>query len=382
MSRRILIWVQHLLGTGHVRRAAAIARALATGGDAVRVASGGRPVADIDWGNAEVHQLPPMASADQTFSALVDGGGKAIDQAWRARRTADLLALFADFAPHVLITETYPFGRRMMRFEVEPLLAAAWRQRPRPLILSSIRDILHAGRKPSRIAETVDVVRARYDRVLIHGDPALVTLEASFPAAAEIADYLHYTGYVADDPVPLTVPGSSGGVVVSAGGGAVGRRLLETALTARAMTSLADRPWRLLAGGNLPGSDFDRLRAKAGADVIVERARPDFIHLLAAADLSISQAGYNTVLDLLRARCRAVLVPFAGEGETEQPLRARLMAERGWAEVVAEADLTPVALAAAVDRAIVGEPPVADEIAMNGAVESARLIAGWAGPAS
>ena len=40
------------------------------------------------------------------------------------------------------------------------------------------------------------------------------------------------------------------------------------------------------------------------------------------AGLSISQSGYNTVCDVLQAGCRAIYVPFAAGGETEQTVRA------------------------------------------------------------
>ena len=45
--------------------------------------------------------------------------------------------------------------------------------------------------------------------------------------------------------------------------------------------------------------------------------------LLAGAGVSISQAGYNTLMEVVQARARAVAVPFAGGNETEQTLRAR-----------------------------------------------------------
>ncbi|MHB1217086.1 MAG: glycosyltransferase, partial [Alphaproteobacteria bacterium] len=134
--------------------------------------------------------------------------------------------------------------------------------------------------------------------------------------------------------------------------------------------------WRLLAGAGLPAGDFARLQAAAPVGVIVERARTDFRRLLANARLSVSQAGYNTVMEILAAHVPAVLVPFAGNGQTEQPLRADLLRTRGRVEVVAENSLTPIALAAAIDRALA--TPVA-EIALkrDGARESARLLAAW-----
>ncbi len=75
----------------------------------------------------------------------------------------------------------------------------------------------------------------------------------------------------------------------------------------------------------------------------IERFRDDFAALLAGCRVSVSQAGYNTVLDILAARARAVLVPFAAERETEQLLRAERLAARGAAELVRESELTPAA---------------------------------------
>ena len=63
--------------------------------------------------------------------------------------------------------------------------------------------------------------------------------------------------------------------------------------------------------------------------------------MLRRCRVSVSQAGYNTVLDILAARAAAVVVPFAAERETEQTLRAGWLAERGVVELVAEAQLSP-----------------------------------------
>ena len=40
---RVLFWVQHLLGTGHLRRALTVSAAMAERGLAVTLASGGPP---------------------------------------------------------------------------------------------------------------------------------------------------------------------------------------------------------------------------------------------------------------------------------------------------------------------------------------------------
>ena len=372
-----MIYVQHLLGSGHLRRAAALARACAAGGMDTLLVSGGRSIRDLDYGRAAFTQLPPTAARDERFSSLINERGAEVDDAWRAARRDALLAAFEKFRPDALITETYPFGRRQMAFELAPLLDAAWSARPRPLIIASIRDILQA--KSGKVSDQMAAIARRFDHVLVHGDPDFIALDASFPLDAGLAAKLAYTGYIAEPAEARGKPGDPGWdeVIVSSGGGAVGAALLSAALAARPLSKAARAvTWRLLAGGELPAGDFARLQVAAPHGVIVERARTDFRRLLANAKLSVSQAGYNTVMEILAARVPAVLVPFAGNGQTEQPLRADLLRARGRAELIAENALVPSALAAAIDRALASPVP---EIALkrDGAAESARLINTW-----
>jgi predicted glycosyltransferase len=380
MTRRVLIYVQHLLGTGHLRRAAVVARACAQHGLEVTLASGGVPVDDLDVGGATLAQLPPLKSRDAAFTGLVDAGGRAVDEAWLADRRDRLLKLFNAAAPDVLVVEMFPFGRRQMRFELLPLLDAAHLATPRPRIVSSVRDILTA-RAPKRSAEAAAWARRYLDAVLVHGDPAVARFDDSFPAAGEIAERITYTGYVAAAAGRRGGPGDAGWdeVVVSAGGGAVGAALMAAAIEARALSrGAADKRWRLLAGANLPAADIARLAARAPDGVVVEPARRDFADLLANCAVSISQAGYNTVVDLMQARARTILVPFARGGQTEQALRAARLAVLGLARVVDEHDLTAAGLAAAVDAALTAPRPGSGAIAIDGAARSAALIAEWA----
>ncbi len=171
-------------------------------------------------------------------------------------------------------------------------------------------------------------------------------------------------------------------VVVSAGGGAVGLPLLRAALQARQLTSLQDRTWRLITGPNLPQADYAALCRDLSTGVIVERFRSDFQNLLRNCHLSLSQAGYNTVLDVLRARARAVVVPFAEGGETEQALRARILAERGLVQVVDARVLGrpegASVLARAMERALAAPKPVLGPLALDGARRAAELVANYA----
>jgi len=377
---RIFFHVQHLLGIGHDRRAALIARALADAGNHVTLARGGHPVPGIDHGGAEVVQLPTARAADATFKVLLDDSGRPIDDAWRAARAAATLGAFARAAPDVLLVESFPFGRRAFRFEMLPLFEAA-RARGIPIAVS-VRDILVGKAEPKRLDEVVATVERFVDAVLVHGDPALIPFAATFPAADRIAGRIRYTGYVAAPTLAADSADGTDEVIVSVGGGAVGLPLLRAALLARPLTPARDARWRLLAGPDVPEDARLALAADAPPGVTVERARPDFPALLRRCRLSVSQAGYNTVLDLLQAGCRAVVVPFAAAGQTEQALRARLLEERGRLTVVEEAGLTPGSLAAGIARALAAPPPAALPLRLDGAAGSARLLAalphGWA----
>ncbi|HZD25503.1 MAG TPA: glycosyltransferase [Alphaproteobacteria bacterium] len=378
-GRRVFFYVQHLLGIGHQRRAATLTRAMQAAGLEVTFVSGGHRIPGLDLAGARLVQLPATRAVDLYFKKLVDEHDRPIDDAWRADRRARLLAAYEACRPHVVILELFPFGRRQMRFELMPLLERAAAEVPRPAIVSSVRDILVEPPKPERLSEMLDLVERRFDHVLVHGDPALIPFDATFPHAREIADRLHYTGYVVDRTGSADETGDGAGeVVVSAGGGAVGERLLATAIAARPLTRLAGRTWRVLVGVKVEDAVFERLRAEAPEGVIVERARGDFPSLLMRCALSISQAGYNTVMESLHAGCRAVVVPYAGGLETEQTLRAGLLAKRGLLTVLPEDALSPERLAAAVEQALDRPGGRAGGLQTDGAEVTARLVAGWA----
>ena len=196
---RVMVYVQHLLGIGHQMRAAAIVRAMQAGGLEVTCVSGGTAGGMPDLGGAHLIQLPPVRSADATFSHLVDPAGREIDDAWRERRRAALLDAFRTIDPHTLLVESFPFGRWQFRFELMPLLEAS---RTRGIaVASSVRDILVEKNKPGRQEKIVTILRDSFDAVLVHGDESLVPFGTTFKAADEIADLIRYTGYVAP-PAP------------------------------------------------------------------------------------------------------------------------------------------------------------------------------------
>jgi predicted glycosyltransferase len=374
MSASVLIAVTHLLGSGHLVRAVNLARALAQGGFAVTLVSGGMPLRAMDGEPFAFVQLPPVRTEGIDFRTLLDEAGQPIDPERKAARIAMLEELAARLRPDAVIIEHFPFGRRQLVEEFLALIAAAKAARPKALVLSSVRDVLVTPR-PDRIAEAEERIAGLFDAVLVHGDAGFLPLDRSWPVGEGLAGKLRYTGYLADDR-PGDAMQENGEFIVSGGGSAAALPLFACAVAA-ARLDRSGRRWRLLAGRGIAEDDIARLAFDAPERVVIERARPDFPALLAGCAVSISQAGYNTVLDLVAAGRPAIVVPFDAGNETEQTVRAEAMERAGLArcfrlsgDFVADA----VALADAVGEAVRSRPP-ALPIDRDGATRSAAIVA-------
>jgi len=374
---RIMFYVQHLLGIGHLMRARRIVLALRDNGFLVTLVTGGLPVSGFEPSGVAQIALPPLAVRDGNFSELVNKDGLVVDDAFKRDRAERLLDAFHSSRPDILILEAFPFGRRQLRFELLPLIEAAEASVPKPLVVTSIRDVLQKGRKAGRDEETAKFVNQHFDKVLVHGDPSLVRLEDTFPFADQISEKIAYTGLVCDPPPKASSDAFD--VVVSAGGGAVGANLLQASLKAAPLLPEVDS-WCVITGPYLPQNEFDAISANAPDNVSVERFRHDFTGLLANARLSVSQAGYNTVSDVLQAGCRALLLPFSSQGETEQADRAARLSQLGLASVLSEDTLSDEVLGGekfvtAVRQALSHETPsVGSKLSIDGANGTAVVL--------
>lgn len=372
MSLRILVTVTHLLGAGHLTRAAAVSRALARAGHGVTLVSGGAPTPLVPTSGMTFIQLPPVRTEVGDFTALLDADGEAAGPTLLAERTARLLAAFEATRPDVVVTELFPFGRRILAGEHMALLEAVRSARPRPLLLASIRDILAPPSKPGKLARTRDLIAAFYDGVLVHGDESLIPLDLSWPVDPALRTKLRYTGYVGDGAGATIRLGDRGDtVVVSGGSSAAGLPLYRAALRAAAK---GDRPWHVLLGHGVAEGDRTALHRMRPANVTLEQARPDFRALLAKAAVFVGQAGYNTVMDVVATQVRSVLVPFEQGRETEQRLRAEALASRGLATMLPEVALSPDTLLAAIDAAAQGSCPDLSGARLDGADQTVRII--------
>ena len=371
-----MIYVQHLLGIGHLMRARLLAEAIADRGCEVHLVSGGMPIGGRMPRGVRTVQLPPIRVSDASFTPLRDADFTPLDDAYRERRRTLLLAAFAEAAPAAVLFETFPFGRRSLRFELFPLLEQIAATRPRPLVIGSVREILQLQQKPEREREMLEWAARWFDAIFVHGDRRFARFEDTFSFVAELVPPVHYTGFVMERPVQPRAQedATRTEVVVSAGGGGVGIELLATALAAQPHSRFRHLTWRVLAGPNIPETGMQRLRASAASNAIVERSRADFADVLRNAYVSVSQAGYNTTLDVIASGARPVIVPFTGRGETEQRARGERLRDFGLAVVVDDRTLSPASLADAVDEAAARTAWGNWDFASDGAACTARLL--------
>lgn len=365
---KVMIVVTHLLGTGHLARALTLAQAFTAAGDTVTVVSGGTAVEHFDTSGVRFEQLMPLKSNGIDFTTLLTAHDEVASQAFLDERRHRLLAVLAEISPDILITELFPFGRRILRNEFKALLDAAQRLDSRPAILSSIRDILAPPSKPKKIEFADDIIAQFYDGVLVHADPEVVRLQQSWPVSNALAARLHYTGFVAPPP-PLPADVQNRQVLVSAGGGSVGDTVFEVAC--QAAPRIPELQWRLFMGG----SEARRaaLRASAPSNVCVEAPTPAFRELMMSAEVSISMVGYNTALDILQSGIPAVLIPFDDGGEVEQGLRADALAELPAIEVIIQRDLNGSILAERVNSVMSAGRRSAQTDGMNGAANAVEI---------
>jgi predicted glycosyltransferase len=337
---RVMIVVTHLLGSGHLSRALVLARAFADAGDEPVLVSGGMPTAHLDTSGLRFVQLPPVRSDGVNFTTLLDEASAPTTPTYMQARKTALIQCLEDYAPHALITELFPFGRRILGEEFTALLSAARQRKALPALLASVRDILAPPSKPAKAEMVRNIIATFYDGVLVHSHEATIPLSASWPVDAEIAGKLRYTGFVAPPPV-TPHPDALGRdeVLITTGGGSVGDALFDTSLKAASLAPTVT--WRLLVGGAQAERRIKTFKERAPDNAHVVPASANFRQMLYHARASVSFCGYNTALDILQAGTPSVFVPFDDGGEVEQTLRARTLEALPGITVLNQKDLSP-----------------------------------------
>ena len=385
MSRpTVLFYCQHSLGLGHLVRSFALAEGLARRMRVVLLNGGPLPRGVPTPAGVEIVALPPLGM--DTDGVLVSRDGRRSASRALDMRRAQILAAHDALRPDVVFVELFPFGRKKFAGELLPLLEAA--RAAGALTVSSLRDILVRSKSDQAAHDerAGRLANELFDAILVHADPRFARLEESFRPTTPLRVPVHYTGFVVPGGartrgrVPHGVPATRSArprVVVSAGGGLYGGELLRSAVEAhRLELAGAGIDLRLIAGPFLPEREWRALRdaARGRRGLQLRRTTPDLLAELRTAAGSVSQCGYNTVLDVLRARVPALVVPFAAGREDEQTRRAARLASLDAVRFLEAGRVDGATLGAEI-RALVDFRPAPLLLDLDGAHVTARIVA-------
>jgi predicted glycosyltransferase len=376
----LLFYCQHAVGLGHLVRSLALAEGLTADFDVVLLNGGRMPEGARIPEGVHVVDLPPLGY-DEAFRLVSHNPRFSVERAKEERRRR-ILDVFVRFAPRVVLVELFPFGRNKFSFELEPLLDAAHAiRRGRPIVACSLRDILVSRRADQARHDERAVERANawFDVVLVHADPTFARLEDTFRPSTPLRVPVHYTGFVAgrDGHARGDVQTPLPRVLLSAGGGMVGEPLFRAAVDAH--VDVARRlglTTTVVAGPFLPEPAFAPLQAEAAQSPALEVLRrvDDLCGQMRRSALSVSQCGYNTTLDILRAGRPALVVPYSEGKEDEQLQRAERLAALGALRVLPADGLDGRRLFTEL-RDLVDFRPAAVDLDLTGSATSTRLLA-------
>ncbi len=371
----ILFYCQHSLGMGHLVRSLALAESLSAD-FRVLILNGGRlPKQMRVSSDVEIINLPPLGF-DENNNLVSRDKRRTVETAQALRRKI-ILETYENEKPEVLLIELFPFGRKKFASELIPLLEKA---RGKSKIICSLRDILVGQRRDQQKFEerAMETANRFFDAILVHSASAFARLEESFQASGLLRVPVSYTGFVTRKIQSATKSKSSGRakkIIVSAGGGLVGENLLRTAIEAHALLSGKEQIEMTIIGGLfLPESDWLGLQhlAKNQKNIQLRRFVRNLRGEMSGADLSISQCGYNTTLDILQSDVSALVVPFGdSSGEDEQTRRALRLEKLGALRVCEK--LTAENLAREIQNTFEFQPRKIS-LDMKGGENSARII--------
>jgi len=254
---------------------------------------------------------------------------------------------------------------------------------PSSLVLSSVRDILvEKENQEKHESRALEHLNQFFDGLLVHADPRVIKLNATFGYVDDIRIPIVYTGFVAAKPradarqrmrKQLGLKATDQLIVASAGGGKVGDRLLTAVVQAVALLPPDNKISCCVFSGPFMDPDtFRKMEAAADKRTKIDRFSTDFLSYLSAAELSISMAGYNTCMNILATGIPALVWPFSQN--REQGLRAEQLAKNDVLEVLTDQDLPPERLVRYIRKMLGKERSKRSTIDLEGATHTCSWV--------
>ena len=258
-----------------------------------------------------------------------------------------------NYAPDILLVDHMPHGAMG---ELLPALEAIKHSRIHTQVVLGLRDILDSPEvtiKRWHVEGAYEAIERYYSRILVFGMQNVYDVVKKYHIPEGDASKVFYCGYVTNlstasnalnirDRYLANKPMDARLIVVMAGGGADAYPMMSTLIDALPKV-LEDQQCILavITGPFMPADLIaDLSRRATQLPIHMMESVNDSLSYIAAADLVISMAGYNTSVEILRMKKPAILIPRAGPS-AEQRTRARLFARKHWVDMIDPDELTP-----------------------------------------
>ncbi|HKW76251.1 MAG TPA: glycosyltransferase [Terriglobales bacterium] len=272
----------------------------------------------------------------------------------KATRAAILKHSVLGFAPDLMIVDKRPAG---VDGELLETLTEMRSEGMRTKLVLGVRDILDEPERTRTVLASngsFSTLERFYDEIWIYGSRSIFDTANEYEFPKPLLQKTYYCGYLKRPTCASTKNGGPPRVLVTTGGGGDGSDIIEAYLIGLSnLTRSVALKSTVIFGPQMPESRRSDLLARFGhfGDVTFLDFDPDLTKHYAASDLVVSQAGYNTVCELLSFSQRAILVPRS-DPVREQLIRARLLAQRGYFDIVEPQNLTPGFLISSVLSAL------------------------------
>lgn len=344
---RGIIYSLNLYGVGHIKRMLLLSEGFLENGDTITFLQGGQDVGlSINYPQFE-HII------------LKDSKSKRLEQIQNLSTPYDFI-----------IIEQIPFSKLSWFDEVLALIEP----NPKALVVCSHKGTMRATGE-NRLDEekhTLALLEKYFDTVLVHSDPKLITLDDSFSYTKQIADRVHYTGFISKHGNQYDEPEQrEKNIVVTTGAGDKGLKLLKA--IASIIHHFPEYRFMIIAGpmmSNQTKSQLQSLQEKH-ANMIVIDFVADFEKLLLRSSLLISLAGF-TLISAYATRIPTISFP-ASNSENQQVV-AEKFAEIPSIKFVTESDLNPKTFQEIINDTLLSPPPSTYSLNIDGVTQTVQFI--------
>ena len=272
----------------------------------------------------------------------------------KATRAAIIKQSVLSFAPDLMIVDKRPAG---VDGELLDTLNEMRACKLHTKLVLGVRDILDEPERTRNVLASngsFDVIDEFYDEVWIYGCKSVFDTVKEYAFPEQVVRKTVYCGYLKRPTLASERLDGPPRILVTTGGGGDGGDVIEAYLSGLSSLprNVALRS-TIIFGPQMPQARRAEIlrRFDYMADVVFLEFEAEIANRYAQSDVVVSQAGYNTVCELLSFSRRAILIPRS-EPVREQLIRARLMAERGFFECIEPQHLTPETLISKVREAL------------------------------